>query len=240
MAMTTQSRPKTMTARGYERSVSAFGLGSTQTVSASSVLDKVAGLTALAVLAAVVGYATDSEPVFIVCLLAGAVTGLAACWAPRTARYLAVPYALTEGVVLGAVSRLYESLDGRIVPLAVLVTGAIYIATLVSYRSGLVRVTNRFYSMALAATVGFLVVMVFGLFFGLPTFGPMAALIGGIGVLVGVMNLFVDFDYINRAEISGLPKQAEWSMAVLVMVSLVLVYLNVLRFVAALSGGGRR
>jgi len=239
MAMT-QTRPRTLTARGYDRSVGTFGLGATERVSAHSVLDKVAGLTVVAILAAVVGYATDSAGLLIVCLVVGAGAGLAACWAPRTSRYLAVPYALAEGVVLGAISRLYESVDGRIVPLAVLVTGAIYIATLVSYRTGLVRVTSRFYSLALAVTVGFLVVMVFGLFFGLPTFGPMAALIGAIGIFVGVTNLFVDFDYINRAEISGLPKAAEWNMAVLVLVSLVLVYLNVLRFVAALSGGGRR
>jgi len=240
MAMATRSRPRTLTARGYQRSGETFGAGTGERVSAASVLDKVAGLTLLAVAAAAVGYFIDSSGLLLACLVVGAVTGIAACWAPRTARFLAAPYAVTEGVVLGAVSHLYESVNGRIVPLAILVTAAIYITTLVTYRTGLVRVTHRFYSMALAATVGFLVVMVFGLFAGLPTFGPMAALIGAVGILVGVMNLFIDFDFIYQAQASGMPKAAEWNMAVLVLVSLILVYLNVLRFIAALSGGGRR
>ncbi|HUZ44651.1 MAG TPA: Bax inhibitor-1/YccA family protein [Acidimicrobiales bacterium] len=242
MAMATRQRPRTLTARGYQQSVDAFGVGvgPAERVRASSVLDKVAGLTLLAIGAGAVGYVANSPGLLIACLVLGAVSGMAACWAPRTARYLAAPYAITEGVVLGAISHLYESINGRIVPLAVLVTAAIYVTTLISYRSGLVRVTHRFYSMALAATVGFLVVLVFGLFAGLPTFGPMAAVIGAVGILVGVMNLFIDFDFIYRAESSGMPKAAEWNMAVLVLVSLVLVYLNVLRFIAALSGGGRR
>ncbi|HVA44394.1 MAG TPA: Bax inhibitor-1/YccA family protein [Acidimicrobiales bacterium] len=240
MAMATRQRPRTLTARSYQRSVDAFGVGAGEQVRAASVLDKVAGLTLLAVGAGVVGYVSDSTGLLITCLVIGAISGMAACWVPRTARYLAAPYAITEGIVLGAVSHLYESINGRIVPLAILVTAAIYLTTLISYRSGLVRVTHRFYSMALAATVGFLVVLVFGLFAGLPTFGPMAAVIGAVGILVGVMNLFIDFDFIYRAESSGMPKAAEWSMAVLVLVSLVLVYLNVLRFIGALSGGGRR
>jgi len=67
-----------------------------------------------------------------------------------------------------------------------------------------------------------------------------AAVIGLLGIFVGASNLFVDFDYVRRAEDMGLDRSAEWNMALLILVSLVLVYLNVLRFVAALSGGGRR
>jgi uncharacterized YccA/Bax inhibitor family protein len=240
LATTTRQRPKTLTARGYARSVDTFGAGAPERVSVASVLDKVAGLTILAVIGGVFGYLTSSTPLLVASLVVGSLAGLGACWLPRTARYLAVPYALAEGIVLGAISRLYESYNGRIVPLAVIVTAAIYITTLAAYRTGLVRVTHRFVTMALAATMGFLVVVVFGLFFGLPTFGPGAALIGLVGIFVGVVNLFIDFDYIDRGQAAGLAKAAEWNMAVLVLVSLVLVYLNVLRFVAALSGGSRR
>ena len=139
MAVATTHRPRTLTARGYQRSVDAFGVGAGDQVRAASVLDKVAGLTLLAIGAGAVGYASDSPGLLIASLVIGAITGMAACWAPRTARYLAAPYALTEGIVLGAISHLYESINGRIVPLAILVTAAIYVATLISYRSGLVR-----------------------------------------------------------------------------------------------------
>jgi uncharacterized YccA/Bax inhibitor family protein len=166
-------------------------------------------------------------------------TGILGCWVPRTARFLAAPYALAEGFLLGAISRIYETVGGHVVPLAVTVTAAIYITTLVAYRSGLIRVNRRFIGMTFAVTMAFLVILLFGIFVGLPTFGPMAAVIGLIGILVGVSNLFVDFDYVRRAEDLGLDRSAEWNMALLILVALVLVYLNVLRFVAAVSGGRR-
>lgn len=234
MATATRSRP-TIAARSFDRTNEVFGPNQVA-VRESAVLDKVAGLTVLALVAAVPGWFSNSPAALIVALVVAGITGIVGCWVPRTARYVAVPYALAEGFLLGAISRVYDTLGGHIVPLAVLVTAAIYVTTLAAYRSGLVKVNRRFIGMTFAVTVAFLVVLLFGLFVGLPTFGPAAAVIGLIGVFVGVTNLFVDFDYVRRAEDIGLDRAAEWNMALLILVSLILVYLNVLRFVAAVSG----
>lgn len=237
MSTATRSR-QTIAARSFDRSAEVFGRNQVA-VRESAVLDKVAGLTLLALVAAAPGWFSNSPAALIVALVVAGITGIVGCWVPRTARYLAVPYALAEGFLLGAISRVYETLGGHVVPLAVTVTAAIYLTTLVTYRTGLVRVNRRFIAMTLAVTLAFLVIVLFGLFLGLPTFGPVAAIIGLLGIFVGVSNLFVDFDYVRRAEDMGLDRSAEWNMALLILVSLVLVYLNVLRFVAAVSGGRR-
>lgn len=238
MPTATRTRP-TIAARSFDRSTEVFGRNPVA-VREAAVLDKVAGLTLLAVVAAVPGWFTNSPAALIAALVVAGLTGILGCWVPKTARFLAVPYALAEGFLLGAISRVYQSVGGHIVPLAVTVTAAIYVTTLAAYRSGLVKVNRRFIGMTFAVTVAFLVIVLFGLFVGLPTFGPVAAVIGLLGIFVGVSNLFVDFDYVRRAEDMGLDRSAEWNMALLILVSLVLVYLNVLRFVAAVSGGGRR
>jgi uncharacterized YccA/Bax inhibitor family protein len=80
--------------------------------------------------------------------------------------------------------------------------------------------------------VGFLLVSV-ALAFGLPVPGLSGAgglaILGVIGILLGVAMLFIDFNYVQIGEARGLPAEGEWFAAFLLMVSLVFVYLNVLR-----------
>jgi uncharacterized YccA/Bax inhibitor family protein len=114
--------------------------------------------------------------------------------------------------------------------MAVIFTGGIFLAALVIFRSGLVKVTPRFMAMAMMAMVGFFLVVIaqlLGLFSLNGAGGNLV--IGVIGVVVGVLFLFIDFNFIQQSEQRQLPAEAEWVGALLLMTSLVFVYINILR-----------
>lgn len=215
----------------------------TERYRASGVYDKVALLVVMALATAAFGYLLASPGVVLVAVLVGFVLAMVGTFRPRTAKVVAPLYALVEGVALGGVSAFYASLGGGIVPLAVVFTGAVFLAALGLYRTGLVKVTPRFIAMTMMATAGLAVVYLAALLGlrlpGIDDLGPGGLIFGVIGLAVGVFNLFIDFAYVERAEVAGVSAEAEWYGALAMMLSLVLVYISVLRIVAS-SGGGRR
>jgi uncharacterized YccA/Bax inhibitor family protein len=165
--------------------------------------------------------------------------GLWAIFVPRMARILAPIYALVEGVGLGFISKLYNTQSHGIVPMAILLTVSLFVGVLIAYRTGLVRISNRFISMAIVATFA-LCVVAFASILGLGVSG----LNGGSGLLVfgvlyvvvAIMDLFVDFELVNRAAKAGVPADAEWYAAFSIFLAVVMLYLGLLRILLA----GRR
>jgi uncharacterized YccA/Bax inhibitor family protein len=158
------------------------------------------------------------------------------------ARILAPVYAVTEGVALGAISSSYEHYERGVVPMAMVFTAAVFLACLVLYRTGLVRVTPRMVSMALIGAVGVTATAVLSIFVTIPgisTFGSWGIVIGVICLGVAVLNLFTDFDYVYRAEHLGVSADGEWAAAFAIFTALVLVYLSILRILASVLGGRR-
>lgn len=230
--MQTQNRSARME-RGFDRMVSEFGqpIGLDQRYTAAGVYDKLGMLVVLALLAGVVGYATDNVLLLIGGIVVGLIVGLIGLLRPATAKYMAPLYAIAEGAALGALTGLYATTAGDgIVPMAIIFTGGIFLAALVIFRSGLVKVTPRFVSMTMMAGFGFLLVVLASAF-GMPGLGGAGGdlVIGIIGVLIGVFYLFIDFNYIQVAESRQLPVEGEWTGALMLMMSLVFVYINVLR-----------
>ena len=122
-----------------------------------------------------------------------------------------------------------------VAPLAIVFTAAVFVGALVVFRSGFVKVTPRFVSMTIMAGFGFLAVLIAGLFGLFPGLSSQTGLlvIGVIGVVIGVMYLFIDFNAVQLGEQRRLPAEAEWYGALMLMMSLVFVYINVLRVVAS-------
>jgi uncharacterized YccA/Bax inhibitor family protein len=160
-------------------------------------------------------------------------------WAPITAPL----YAALEGLVLGGVSVLTERRYPGIVAQAVFLTFGTLAALLIAYRSNLIRVTERFRAGVFAATGG---IMVFYLItFVLGFFGVHMPLVNsaspiGIGfslLVVGVaaMNLVLDFDLIEQGARMRAPKHMEWYAAFALMVTLVWLYLEMLRLLSKLQ-----
>src|SRR5215216_966962 len=157
-------------------------------------------------------------------------------WSPITAPI----YALVEGVVLGLVSMWFEASYPGIAIQAVALTFGVMGAMLVLYRTGVIKVTQRFRAGVLAATLAVAVVYLVSLLLGL--FGvrvPFLYDASPLGILISLavvaaLNLVLDFDLIERGARSGAPAYMEWYAAFGLLVTLVWLYLELLRLLGRL------
>jgi len=160
-------------------------------------------------------------------------------WAPITAPI----YALLEGLLLGGLSAMMEARFPGIVIQAVGLTFGTLGALLMAYRSGLIRATENFKLGVVAATGGIFLLYMVNIVMGF--FGHSIGFIHesgwmGIGfsafvVVVAAMNLVLDFDFIENGVESGAPKYMEWYGAFGLIVTLVWLYLEILRLLSKLQ-----
>jgi uncharacterized YccA/Bax inhibitor family protein len=159
-------------------------------------------------------------------------------WAPVTAPI----YALLEGMALGGISAIYEMrYNGHGIAIqAVSLTFGTLLVLLMAYRSGLIKVTQKFRLGVVAATGGimfFYLAQMLLSFFGIRFLTVNGAGPIGIGfslIVVGVaaLNLVLDFDFIEQGVNGGAPKYMEWYGAFGIMVTLVWLYLEMLRLLS--------
>ena len=172
-------------------------------------------------------------------LIFGMVTAFKKTWAPLTAPI----YALLEGLFLGAFSSIMEAQFPGIVIQAVGLTFGTLFALLLAYKSGLIRATENFKLGVVAATGGialvYLASMVLG-FFGVSIPYIHGSGLIGIGfslfvVVIAALNLVLDFDFIENGAEKGAPKYMEWYGAFGLVVTLIWLYLEILRLLSKLS-----
>ena len=161
-------------------------------------------------------------------------------WSPIT-----VPiYAILEGIGLGGFSYSFNSLYDGIVLSAICITVSILLAMLMIYRSGLIKPTENFKLGVAAATGGIALLYIINLvmsFFGsqMGIMNIQNASLMSIGfslfvIVIAALNLVVDFDFIEEGAEKGAPKYMEWFGALGLMVTLVWLYLEILRLLAKL------
>jgi uncharacterized YccA/Bax inhibitor family protein len=164
-------------------------------------------------------------------------------WAP----YLAPAYALMEGLFLGSISAMYNYAFATKAPdlimNAVGLTFGTAIAMYLLYTFKIIKATERFKSIIFTATAGiavfYLITMVLG-FFGVHMAFLHEGSLMGIGfslvvVAIAALNLILDFDMIEQATAAGAPKSMEWYGAFGLMVTIVWLYLEILRLLSKLS-----
>lgn len=170
-------------------------------------------------------------------VIGGLVLAVATIFKPTWARYTAPAYAVLEGLFIGAVSALFNNAYPGIVIEAVGLTFAVMFAMLVIYRTGLIKVTPAFQRGVLAATAGvflfYLVTWLLG-FAHVDTSGLFAHSKLSIGislviVAIAALNLVLDFNFIDQAAKAGVPRYMEWYGAFTLTVTLVWLYLEILR-----------
>lgn len=175
---------------------------------------------------------------FVIALIAVLVSS----FKPHLSKYLAPVYAIAEGVVLGAISRAYSEAYSGIVLQAIGATGGVFIVMLLLYRSRVITVNDKFRRIIMGAMLGlmafYLVSFIFGMFGNMPSFINDASPMGiGFSVFVAglaAFNLALDFDTIERGVANKLPAHMEWYCALGVTVTLVWLYLEILRLLAKL------
>ena len=182
-------------------------------------------------------------------LWGGAIGGLALVFwmsfKPQMSATLAPIYALLEGLFVGGISALYAGLLGPgVIFQAVLLTLSLLFAMLFVYQTGLIKVTEKFRSAIMIATGGILLVYVINIvlsFFGLNLPFLHEGGVIGIGIslfIIGIatLNLLLDFDNIERGAAAQAPKYMEWFCAMGLIVTLVWIYVEVLRLLSILAG----
>jgi uncharacterized YccA/Bax inhibitor family protein len=160
-------------------------------------------------------------------------------WAPATAPI----YAACEGLVLGSTSALFELRYPGIVLRAVALTFGVLLTLLVAYRSGAIRATPGFRRGVIAATgaivlvyLGSFVLGLFGVNLGfLNSSSPLGIGISLVVVGIAALNLVLDFDFIEQGAKAGAPKYMEWYGAFGLLVTLVWLYLEILRLLSKLN-----
>ena len=172
-------------------------------------------------------------------LIVGLICAFGVMFKPTAARILAPVYAIAQGSVVGAISKMFNVQYPGIVVQAVGATIGVFVMMLVLYRTGILRVTDKFRRIVIGATMGlmafYLVSFIVGLFGAnmFPTGSSTMSI--GFSVLVAglaAMNLALDFDFIDKAEAAGAPKHMEWFAAFGIMVTLVWLYMEILRLLA--------
>jgi uncharacterized YccA/Bax inhibitor family protein len=227
-----------------EQAYAAPSAGPLQTgrISYDDVLVKT-GLT-FAVLLVGAGVGWFNPALTLVGLLGGLVLGLVNAFKKEPSPALILAYAALMGIGLGGISMAYQAQFDGIVQQAVLGTFCVFAVALVAYRTGRIRVTPKFQRMVMIGMFGYLafslVNLVLGLFgvgggWGFRT-GLVGILISLAAVALAAFSLVLDFDFIDKSVAAGVPARYAWTAAFGLVVTLVWLYLEMLRLLALLQG----
>lgn len=183
-------------------------------------------------------------PALLVGGLGGFIMAMVVSFKPNTAPITAPIYAVLEGLVLGAISALFNARYAGLPQQAVLLTFAVALGVFTLYRMNILKATEGFRRMVVGATIGIavfylvnIVLTMFGVNMGYTmSSSPIAIGINLVIAGVAAMNLVLNFDDIDQAVRMGAPKRMEWYGAFGLMVTLVWLYLELLRLLARMQG----
>ena len=176
------------------------------------------------------------------CIGAFAVS-LVAIFAPVTSPVTAPIYAVLEGLALGGISASAEARFGGIVIEAVIITFSVMIVMLILYRTRVIKATEKFKSGVIVATAGIaltylvdIILNMFGMSIPFINQGGWSSVIFSL-IVIGIasLNLILDFDFIETQVRNRSAKHMEWYSGFGLMVSLVWLYLEVLKFLRNLK-----
>ena len=176
-------------------------------------------------------------------LVIGLVLALVTAFMPKIARFTSLPYALAEGVFLGVISHLYDSQSQGIAIQALLATCGVFLTMLALYGLRILRATPKFTKGVIAATLGIGAMYLVGWIasmFGADSLrfwassSPLGIGISVVIVMVAAFNLILDFDMIERGVQTKAPAYMEWYAAFGLIVTIVWLYLEILRLLSKL------
>ncbi len=179
-------------------------------------------------------------PLLIITLITGIGIGITLAFKPMLAKYLAPLYAIVEGLFLGFVSMFFELMFPGIITQAILLTISVIFLMLVLYRNEIIKVTQKFKSIVILATgaifLTYLVSVILNLFgSGIPLIhssGTVGIIFSVFVVIIASLNLLLDFDFIDKQIENKVHKDMEWYGAFALLVTIVWLYLEILKLLA--------
>ncbi|OPX63329.1 MULTISPECIES: Bax inhibitor-1/YccA family protein [unclassified Methanoregula] len=176
-------------------------------------------------------------PIIIPAMIGGLIVALVTIFRQQWSPYTAPVYALFEGIILGGISGYMDALYPGIVVQAVALTFGVFFLLLIVFSTRLIQVTEKFRLVVIAATGAIALLYIADIvlgFFGRPVGFVHESGIFGIGfslvvIVIASLNLILDFDYIEKGVEHGAPRYLEWYGAFALLVTLVWLYLEILR-----------
>ncbi|GAA4110786.1 Bax inhibitor-1/YccA family protein [Enteractinococcus coprophilus] len=210
----------------------------------ASVINRSAVVFGLIALGAIIGWTVFNPILYFGAALIGLVTGLVNAFKREPSPALISVYAAAQGVFLGGLSRMFDSMAPGVAFQAILATLSVFAVVLALFRSGKVRATPKMTRIVLVAMVGYLVfslvnfvLMITGVVdgaFGLRS-GVLGIAIGIIAVLLASYSLVMDFTAIEEGVRAGAPERYSWTAAFGLAATMIWMYVEILRILAIFS-----
>lgn len=188
------------------------------------------------------GYADKVMTIMTIAFIGGLISGLVTSFVPKLAKFLSPIYAFCEGALLTGLSLILEAQFPGIAVQAISGTLLCLGVMLVLYRIGAIRATEKFRATIMSALITIVVLYLINIIGGFFNFsipfitgtGPASIAFSGIVILVASFSLILDFDFIEQGQARMLPKDYEWYGAFGLLVTLVWLYLEILRLLSKL------
>ena len=240
------NQPNNMQVDQLEQSYNAPAASSIRTgrMTIEDVVAKTGFLFAILVVVGAIAWGANlRQGALLIGFLGGFVLAMVISFSKTIKPGLVVAYAALQGLALGTISKYYESINPGIVSQAVIGTIAAFAGVLVMYRSGRLRATPQFTRAVMGAAIGYfilglvsLVASFFGVGQGYGFYG-----VSGLGLLLAVAGvalasffLVLDFDQIEKGVAAGVPEKESWRASFGLMVTIVWLYLEILRLLSIL------
>ena len=211
------------------------GLSSEQPMTINGAIGKTVLL--LGICAGTAAFAWGSSPTFLYGgMIVGIILALILAFKPTLAPVLAPVYAAAEGVFIGSLSAIFEGSMQGIVTQALALTAGVFCAMLGAYQMRLIRPTKKFMAVVTGATLGIMLFYVasiamsaFGMKMPIIHDGPYTILFSLFVCGIAALNLIIDFGLIEEGAEVGAPKYMEWYAGFALLVTLVWLYIEILR-----------
>lgn len=218
---------------------------STEVMTKNGVINKSVFLWAILALGAYIGWTKPNVilPFAIPVILVAFAFAMIITFKKNISPVLSPVYAFLEGLFMGAITLVFEKEYPGIAVNAVFLTISVLFCMLAAFKAGFIKPTNKFYSIigvstlsiALLYLVDILITMFGGVGFPfINSSGPMGILFSIFVVLIASFNLILDFDFIQKGVKAGAPKYMEWYGAFALMVTIIWLYIEILRLLSKL------
>jgi uncharacterized YccA/Bax inhibitor family protein len=221
-----------------------FSIASEGSMTLSGTVNKTGISLFLVLMSASYSWITPAmHPLAFPAAILGFILALVNIYKPQQGHIFVPAYAIVQGVFLGTISMVFNKMYPGIVVQAIFLTFGTLGALLLAYKSGLIRATENFKLGVFAATGGiaflYLINFVMGFFSSgigiISSNNTMGILFSAFVVVIAALNLVLDFDFIEEGVEKGAPKYMEWFGAFGLLVTLIWLYIEILRLLAKLN-----